>query len=191
MKKHHRWLISLFVAVVIAAWLLLFGLPPSLVLSVADLASYDLLLNAKGFAGPAVGIAAAEPDVMKAFRALASHDGGGAAFKYLLLRGSTAGKLYALAGLQRTNPVFFRIAVQPFRLWPAEVDTIFGCVGESVPVRELVETNRPNPVRLKPGETLAQWWRERTPGTQANLDILGGGYTSMFLDWAELIRPAS
>jgi len=42
--------------------------------------------------------------------------------KYLLLTGSRAGRVYALVGLRHTNPMFFHAVVQPFRLWPGEVN---------------------------------------------------------------------
>lgn len=186
-----RRLLSITVAVVLIAgtWLLLFGLPPSLVLSVEELTSYNYLVSAEYFAGPAVGIAAVEPEESKALRLLAARPHGGTAFKYLLLRGTPAGRLYALVGLRHTNPRFFRVVVQPFRGWPGEVRTLFGCVGQSEKIRDVVSTRQNNPVRLKPGETLAEWWRRRSPGAEVNLDIVGGGYTSMFIDFEELTRP--
>lgn len=172
-------------------WLFLMGPPPSVALSASELSSYDHLLSAESFAGPAVGIAGTEPDESKAVRLLAASRNGGTAFKYLLIRGTTAGKLYALAGLRHTNPSFFQIVVQPFRIWPGEVQTISGCVGRSVEIRGLVSTRGENPVRLEPGETLAQWWKRRKPGVEVDIDIVGGGYTSMFIDFAELTRPAA
>lgn len=178
-------------ALIGVGWLLLVGLPPSIALSVSELSSYNHLVSAEYFAGPAAGIAGTEPDESKALRLLAASRNGGAAFKYLLIRGTAAGKLYALVGLRHTNPSFFQIVVQPFRIWPGEVQTIFGCVGQSVEIRELVSTRGENPVRLQPGETLAQWWQRRTPGVEVNVDIVGGGYTSMFIDFAELTRPAA
>lgn len=177
-------------SVAIASWLLVFGLPPALQLPVEDLVRYDRLSKAKWFAGPAVGIGGDEPQESKALRALASRPSGGRAFKYLLLTGTTAGKMYALVGLRHTNPLFFRIAVQPFRVWPGEVETVFGCVGQKVDVRELVETRGSNPVRLVLGETINHWWKRRKPGVEVNIDILGGGYTSMFVDFDELTRPS-
>lgn len=178
-------------SVAIASWLLVFGLPPAWQLPVEDLVRYDLLSKARWFAGPAVGFGAVEPPESKALRALASRPEGGRAFKYLLLTGTTAGKMYALVGLRHTNPMFFQIAVQPFRVWPGEVETLFGCVIQGVDVRELVETRKSNPVRLANGETLGHWWKRRKRGVEVNFDILGGAYTSMFIDFDELIRPSA
>lgn len=189
--RRFSFLIAIGGVVAGTLWFLAFGLPPSLVLSDANLSHYNSLVNAAYFAGPAVGIAGAEPDESKALRALAADPRGGNAFKYLLFTGSQAGKLYALVGLRHTNRIFFSLAVQPFRAWPGEVQTFFGCVGETVAVREIVFTSGENPVRLKHGETLAQWWRRRKPGAQISLDIIGGGYTSMFVDYAEFVRPAA
>jgi hypothetical protein len=187
--KRLRWTIAA-VGVAVASWLLMFGLPPASQFTVDDLVRYDCLSHAQWFAGPAVGIGGVEPAESKALRALASHHSGGRAFKYLLFTGTTAGKMYALVGLRQTNPLFFRIAVQPFRIWPGDVATFFGCIVQTIAVRELVETRGANPVRLAPGETLNQWWKHRKPGVEVNIDILGGGYTSMFVDLAELTRPS-
>lgn len=187
--KRFRWMIAALGAA-IASWLLVFGLPPAWQLPVEDLVRYDLLTKAKWFAGPAVGIAGVEPAESKALRALASRPDGGRAFKYLLFTGTTAGKMYALVGLRHTNPLFFKIAVQPFRVLPGDVETFFGCVIQSVEVRELVETRGSNPVRLVQGEGLKQWWKRRKRGVAADIDILGGGYTSMFVDFDELSRPS-
>jgi len=166
-----------------------FGPPPTYAFSVSDLESYDRLTRAEYFAGPAVGIGGEEPAESKALRSLAAHASGSKAFKYLLFSATPAGRLYALVGLRHTDPAFFWIAVQPFRFLPGEVETIFGCVGQRVAARELVATPEPNPVRLERGETLRQWWERRKPGDEFSLDILGGGYTSMFVDLDELRRP--
>ena len=171
------------------AWLIVFGPPPTWILSPEDRANYERLLHAQYFASRAVGYAAVEPPEATAFVALASHPGGGTAFKYALLRGTAAARVYALVGLRRTNPAFFWTAVQPFRILPGEVDTFFGCIISSEAVRTVVATDKENPVRLRNGETLQHWWRSRRPGTPANLDVIGGGYTGMFFEWDELIRP--
>jgi len=44
---------------------------------------------------------------------------------------------------------------------------------------------------LKRGETLADWWRRRKPGAEMNLDVIGGGYTSMFIHYTEFVRPTT
>jgi hypothetical protein len=189
-RKRFRWIIAV-IAASVGAGLITMGLPPAFRLPVDDLVSYNRLSKAEYFAGPAVGIAGTEPQLSKDLRSLASHRGGGNAFKYLLFTGTPAGKMYALVGLRHTNPLVFWVAVQPFRVWRGEVDTIFGCVGQKVEIRELVETSGANPVRLKRGESINQWWKRRKPGVEVNIDILGGGYTSMFVDLDELRRPAA
>jgi hypothetical protein len=92
------------------------------------------------------------------------------------------GRLYALAGLKRTNPSLFPVVVQPFKLWPGEVSTFFGCIISGEKVSELVASRGPNPARLRRGETLEQWWERRGRGHEWSVDIVGGGYSSMFLD---------
>ena len=175
----------------VLAWIVVFGLPPSWVLSPEQKSNYELLLNAQYFASRAVGYAAVEPPEARAFMSLATHRGGATALKYLLLRGSPAGKIYALIGLRRTSPLFFWVAVQPFRIWPGEVVTFFGCILSEEPVRTAVVTDKPNPVRLRRGQTLRDWWQHRKRGTEANLDVIGGGYTALFFEWNELARPAA
>jgi hypothetical protein len=91
-------------AVLTGAWLLIMGAPPSLMLPPTERAHYETLVNAKFFAGPAVGFLVVEPDEARAFVTLAAHPRGGTAFKYLLLPGTMAGRIYALVGLRRTNP---------------------------------------------------------------------------------------
>jgi hypothetical protein len=175
--------------VAIGGWLVIFGLPPHWARDPIVRASYRTLVKAEYFAGPAVGIAGEEPETSKAFRALAARRNG-SAFKYLLLTGTPAGRLYGLAGVRHTDPFFFRVAVQPFRVWPGEVQTQFGCVIQTESVRDVVVTKGENPVRLGRGENLADWWKRKSPRTTLDFDIIGGGYTSMFVDYEAYIRPA-
>ncbi len=168
-------------------WLVVVGAPPSLVLSDTSLAHYRCLRDTKAFSGAAVGIAGEEPAESKAIRALTADRRGGTAFRYLLFTGSRAGKLYGLVGLRHTNRRLFTIAVQPFRVWPGEVETQFGCIGQSVPVRDVVEN--PAAVRLNDGESVGDAFRRPKRATLMELDIIGGGYTSMFVDYAEFISP--
>ena len=170
-------------------WVLLIGLPPSLILTRHERAQYEILRDAKYFASRAVGFGAVEPPEARALVTLAKSRHGGTALKYLLVRGSVAAKVYALVGLRRTNPIFFRIAVQPFRVWPSEVVTFFGCIISSERVATIVE--QPGAVRLQPGQTLVDWYRSRPRGRPVVVDIVGGGYTSMFLEWEQLTRPAA
>jgi hypothetical protein len=176
--------------VTLIGWLAVFGPPPRLVLSPSAVAAYETLSKAEYFAGPAVGIAGVEPRESKALRSLAADPRGGSAFRYLLLNASPAARLYGLVGLRHTNPTLFRVAVQPFRIWPGDVQTWFGCGIRSEPVRDVVATRGEHPVRLRDGESLVEWWKRRPPQTGMDLDIIGGGYTSMFVDFAELRRPA-
>ena len=190
MKTSRVRLASVLTGVVLASWVLVIGLPPSLVLSRDDRAHYQTLRHAKYFASRAVGFGAVEPPEARAFVALARSRHGSTAFKYLLLQGSVAAKVYALVGLRRTNPIFFRVAVQPFRVWPGEVVTFFGCIISSERVETVVESRDAHAIRLRPNQTLVDWYRSR-PRRQIVLDVIGGGYTSMFLEWEQLTRPAA
>jgi hypothetical protein len=172
-------------------WLLVIGPPPVAVLNSQELAQYRTLANAPYFASPAVGFLAAEPDEAKAFVGIAKARWGGTVFKYVLLRGTIAGKVYALAGLRRTNPRFFWVAVQPFRMWSGEVTTFFGCVMSHETVSSVISSEKELPVRLRPGQTLENWWRSHDRRKEVGLDVVGGGYTAMFLEWQSLVRPAA
>jgi hypothetical protein len=55
---------------------------------------------------------------------------------------------------------------------------------------EVVSTRGKHPVRLRSGETLVDWWKRRPPKAGVDLDIIGGGYTSLFVNFGELTRPA-
>lgn len=189
MSRKRAFRIAILAGGLALVWIAAFGLPPSWILSREQKADYELLVAAKYFASRAIGYAAVEPPEARAFMSLASHPGGSTALKYLLLRGSPAGKIYALVGLRRTNPWFFSIAVQPFRVWPGEVTTFFGCIISEEPFRTVVATDQPNAVRLAQGQTLKDWWQHRR-GTRPDLDIIDGGYTAMFFEWDEYARPA-
>ena len=170
----------------IALWLVVMGLPPTLVLTPDEEAQYEVLVDAKSFAGPVVGLGVESREAV-AMRYFAAHPHGDTVFRHLIVRGEQAGKLYGLIGLRRTSPRLFKLVVQPFRVSPGKVVMIFGCVPEVEPVRHVVASNEPGTVRLRRGETLLQWHRAHP--NAVNIDILGGGYTSMFLDWKELSRP--
>ena len=169
-------------------WLVVLGPPPSLFLSSSQRAEYVCLLNAGYLAAPAVGPAGVGPPQARAFVNLANARGGGTVMKYVLLRGSAIARIYALIGLRRTNPIFCSIVIQPFRFSRAKVKTNFGCFGNTQQVCDLVVSD--GAVQLRRGETLARWLR-RTPRVLPQLDIVGGGYTSMFFDFDELDRPAA
>ena len=186
-----RWLLLIpaaLLAIGLAAW----GLPPRLVLNAADYEQYRILRDAEFFSGPAVGYGGLTPPEMVAFRHFARHSRGGTTFKYLLLTGSLPAKMYALTGLRRSNPTFFRVAVQPFKLLPVFVPTFFGCIIGGERAASLVESDEPDAVRLRKGQTLEAWWEERRGkgGGTLHLDIVGGGYTSMFLDPPRARNPA-
>ncbi|HEV7768580.1 MAG TPA: hypothetical protein VGQ76_26520 [Thermoanaerobaculia bacterium] len=170
--------------------ILTFGVPPILYLSGDDRAAYDLVANAEYFSTPHVGIGGDTPDVVHAFRRLSRHQRS-AAFRHMLLSGSPAGRLYALTALRRLNPAVFWPAAQILRFWPGQVQTLSGCVGETVPTKVVVAAHEEPIIRLSSGETLNEWWRHR-PATdeQWQCDIARGCYTSMFLDEAEPVQPA-
>lgn len=173
--------------ILLATW----GLPPRLALNAADYRQYRVLRDADFFSGPAVGYGAVTPPEMVAFRHFAGHERSGTVFKYLLLTGSLPGKMYALTGLRRSNPAFFTVVVQPFKLTSSPVPTFFGCIISGETVASLVQSEEPDAVRLRKGQTLESWWEARrgTGSGTLHLDIVGGGYTSMFLDPPRTRKP--
>lgn len=191
MTSRVRSLLSILVAlpaIGLAAW----GLPPGVALNAADYGQYRVLRDADFFSGPAVGFGGVTPPEMSAFRHFAQHKRGAAVFRYLLLTGSLPAKMYALTGLHRTSPMFFTVAVQPFKLVPNSVPTFFGCIMGGETVASLIQSEEPDAVRLRNGQTLESWWEERrgTGSGTLHLDIVGGGYTSMFLDPPRTLKPA-
>ena len=174
--------IVLAVAVVLAVIVGVFGLPPSIALSEAELGDYRTLLNATEFAGPSVGFAGVTPEVVAALRRLERSENGSTAFKYAVLQGTTAAKLYGLVGLKRRSPVTFAVFVQPFRVWPGDVPTFFGCIMSAEKTRHIVTAPDGTGVRLQKGETLDDWWSRNRRSGEVQLDIIGGGYTAMFFD---------
>ncbi|MBC7818984.1 MAG: hypothetical protein IAG10_19010 [Planctomycetaceae bacterium] len=171
-------------AIGLAAW----GLPPSVVLTAADFEKYRVLRDADFFYGPAVGYGGVTPPEISAFRHFAHHQRGALVFRYLLLTGS----LPALTGLRRSSPMFFKVAAQPFKLVPTSVPTFFGCIIGGETVASLVRSEEPDAVRLRNGQTLESWWdaRRGTGSGTLHLDIVGGGYTAMFLDPPRARKPA-
>lgn len=166
----------------VALFLLLFGLPPQVAFSDARLRDYKILVKASQFAGPHVGFAAVTPEAVAALRRLEASESGPTAFKYALLQGTTAAKLYALVGLKRTSPNTFAVFVQPFRIWPGYVPTMFGCVMSAERTNHIVAARTGTAVRLHSGETLHDWWLRTRPNGEVQVDIIGGGYSSTFFD---------
>lgn len=148
---------------------------------------YAVLVRAEEFAGTAVGIGGEEPPTSRAFKDLASRPQATPAFLQLIAFGTPAAQVYGLCGLRHSAPVLYTFVSRPFRHSSREVRTFFGCILDRSSMGDLIYAK--NGLRLEPGENLAEWSRRFRAGRPQGdlgplpeLDVEGGGYTSMFLD---------
>lgn len=179
--------IAVTLTAIAAAVILQWSLGRTALRILGDESPYAVVARTPHFAGTAVGIGGEEPDSSIAFKALARRPHATIAFLQLLAFGTPEAKVYGLCGLRRSAPVLYRHLSSSFRLSGRLVTTYFGCVVERVPMKDLVHAE--HGVELAPGETAEEWFRaymsNRTPGDTRpipELDLDGGGYTSMFLD---------
>lgn len=140
----------------------------------------EYLKKTEVFQLPVVGFAAVPSAGFIAMRTVSRSGDRDAAFKDLWKNGKTAGRLYALCGLRRTDPHFFRRALSRLEGSQDSVDLASGCVIAQEPVATIVRDHRA--MQLRPNESAEAWLARRNPAEYVIVDIAGGGYTSMFLD---------
>ncbi len=138
-------------------------------------AAIDCLLKTKDFYGNAVGDLGVEPEEVKAFRLLLNQPEPAGAFKHIVKKGGTVGRLYALCGLYLTDQTSYAKYVDRFKLSQTKIKAQFGCLVIPMSAADIVYNDDPNTIRLEPGETVAEW-RARHPDVDAKYDIAGGGY---------------
>ncbi|MBC7798967.1 MAG: hypothetical protein H7Z37_19015 [Pyrinomonadaceae bacterium] len=132
--------------------------------------AYQLLLTATEFQESAVGYAGSPSDGFLAFYEISKEKSADAAFKSLLEKSETAGQLYALIGLYKTDNAFFRQAVENYRGSKKTIQVFSGCTKIPFEVGEIVDS------KGKAG---------------GSLDILSGAYTTHFLERGEQIEDAN
>jgi hypothetical protein len=148
--------------------------------------AFALLLRSEVFTSTAVGDGGQTPIHVFAFRRLLERPDAREVFADLLRRGRPAGQLFALCGLFLTDRDAFDREVQPFRSDAREVMFLRGCIMDSKPVHEVVESRDPRVVRLRRGQTWREWFDEFTAkhgeDVFADIDVLGGGWAQAFKD---------
>lgn len=143
--------------------------------------AFHYLMTAPYLAGPHVGIGGTRSGGYLAMRVLSRSTDADAAFKSLVLHGTVAGQLYGLAGVRRTDPLFFRANAWRCARRRDTIDFIQGCVMQAEPVAKIVSD--PTAVQLPRGMSVEDWFRTRWKRDRPLVfDIAGGGYSSMYLD---------
>jgi hypothetical protein len=144
-------------------------------------AALRYLMHAEELQWPHIGIAGADSEGYLAMRELWRSPNADAAFKELVLRGSTAGQLYGLIGVRRTDPLFYNCNSWRCSTRRGHVEVFGGCVINHESIASIVSA--PDGVRLPRGMTLEQWFRsKRKLEAPLVVDIEGGGYSSIYFD---------
>ena len=152
-----------------------------LALSPRQAAALRYLMHAEELQWPHIGFLAVDSKGYLAMRELWRSPHADAAFKELVLRGSTAGQLYGLIGVRRTDPLFYNRNSWRCSTRRGDIGVSGGCVLNHEPIASIVSA--PDGVRLPRGMTLDQWFRsKRKPGATLVVDIEGGGYSSVYFD---------
>jgi len=145
--------------------------------------AFQILLNTATFADADVGYAGTKSVQVDAFQVLLRQPDAKAVFSDLLDRAKTAGKLYALCAFYLIAPEEYGTAEQRMLASGGTVDQQIGCVTDRRSVREIIRSDDLNAVRLRPGETVNQWFARAKPlGNGAMFDISGGAIPEMFRD---------
>jgi hypothetical protein len=100
--------------------------------------SMDILRSAHRFEAGAVGAAGSVPTSVVAWLTIARSRTADSLFRELLFTSTPAGRLYALAGLRKTNPGLFTDVARHLRMTDTSVPTLNGCIGTTEPMRTLV-----------------------------------------------------
>jgi hypothetical protein len=111
---------------------------------------------------PYVNIGGARPGGFAAMTILKRSRDADAAFKELVRSGTTAGKLYGLIGVYRTDRDFFESHVRPLATSSEVVGVLVGCVVEPERVSSIVDYTGPRGLGY--------------------VDIVDGRYSAMFFD---------
>jgi len=145
--------------------------------------AFRVLLTANRFEDTYIGYGGELSKYVAAYRVLLAEQMRTEAFRELLQRASTAGQLYALAGLYDADNVYFQSVAAKYKDSASEVDTMSGCIIAKRTVGEIVFLDQPYTVRLEtPLQPFHEWKRKAKipPDRGFMIDILGGGYSLMF-----------
>jgi len=151
----------------------------ALTLTPREMAAMQHLMTTRTFEYPHIGEAGIRSEGYLALRVLARSKSADRAFKELVAHAASAGQLYGLMGVSRTDPAFFRAAIERYRKRADSTSVMNGCEIMSEQVSSIVYYD--NALQLPPGMTLIRWLTEN-PRKPSRIDIAGGGLVSLFLD---------
>lgn len=141
--------------------------------------AWEKLKRATVFEDVKVGEGGELSENVAALRILSASPGAQEALRRLAREAGTVGKLYAAIGLYEHDKAGFAQVMATLRQQKdAPVQILMGCRGGQITVGELLESEDPKAMRLKPGQAALEWFKLHDYGP---IDIAGGGYTSMFL----------
>lgn len=153
----------------------------ALALSPRERQAFEYLRNAESVEMPRVGFSVVYSGGYLAMRILRRSLAADAAFKELVRTGTIAGQLYGLCGVRETDPLFYRMHAPHYANMTGEVVVFGGCVMAGEPIATFVR--HPGAMRLRPRETLQEWWRAHEHnGGELHWDIEGGAYSRMYFD---------
>jgi hypothetical protein len=157
------------------------GMRDALPLRARELQAFRYLQRSDVLEGPVIGFGAVYSGRFLAMRTLYRSPHADAAFKQLIRSGTTAGQLYGLIGVRRTDPLYFAAVAHRYASSVGTVRQSAGCTEEGVPIGGLVRTE--SSIQLARTETVQQWWdRHRHLSNAPVLDIAGGAMSSMYFD---------
>ena len=137
--------------------------------------AFEILLKTSGFSSGGTGASGStiKPQI-HAFKTIARQPDAAIAFNDLLRRARPAGKAYALCGLYEVDRKAFEQISPGYSRSTATLTEWSGCTGRTIALGEMVRDSTATAIRLEPGQSLDEWFREHPDG--GTLDIVGGGY---------------
>lgn len=143
----------------------------------------EILMDTETFASTVVGEGGRASDQARAFARVFKEEDADALFKDLLQRAKLPGQLYALCGLYYTDHEHFLETLEDYHDRNDGVLTMWGCIGETKSVAEIIESSSAVAVRLQtPDENTDEWVARNKDGISGGieLDFVGGGYPALF-----------
>jgi len=144
--------------------------------------AWSVLAATRRFTDDAIYDGGETPKEVLALRILWREPSASAAFRALLERGSTGGRLFALCGLYYADPEAFERGLRELRGTGERLTFQTGCTTLlEYPVADLVELQRPDVVRLEDRGQSIRAWKSLDSGRFSFVyDIAGGGFPNLF-----------
>jgi hypothetical protein len=109
---------------------------------VVGLAEHTIRFASTFSTGP-VGLGQSRAPEVDAFAVLLSQPNASRTFESLVREATPAGKVYALCGLQLTDPAAYAAALPELAAMPDQVDWLLGCTVQPEPVHFIVQAREP------------------------------------------------